>query len=65
MASGADTPSLVQNLSDSPLSHEKCGLQSSVQSAIKGLIEKSFGTTTLGVYEVYDKVFAMWLLRQS
>lgn len=38
---------------------------SSVQSAIKGLIEKSFVTTTLGVYEVYDKFFAMWLLRQS
>jgi hypothetical protein len=37
---------------------------SSVQSAIKGLLEKSFVTTTLGVYEVYDKFFAMWLLRQ-
>ena len=38
---------------------------SSVQSAIKGLLEKSFVTTSLGVYEVYDKFFAMWLLRQS
>ena len=37
---------------------------SSVQSAIKGLLEKSFVTTTLGVYEAYDKFFAMWLLRQ-
>ena len=34
---------------------------SSVQSAIKGLLEKGFVTTTLGVYEVYDKFFAMWL----
>ena len=37
---------------------------SSVQSAIKGLLEKSFVTTALGVYEAYDKFFAMWLLRQ-
>lgn len=37
---------------------------SSVQSAIKGLLEKSFVTSNLGVYEVYDKFFAMWLLRQ-
>ena len=37
---------------------------SSVQSAIKGLVEKSFVTSSLGVYEVYDKFFAMWLLRQ-
>jgi hypothetical protein len=37
---------------------------SSVQSAIKGLLEKSFVTMTLGVYEVYDKFFALWLLRQ-
>lgn len=34
---------------------------SSVQSAIKGLLEKGFVTTALGVYEVYDKFFAMWL----
>lgn len=38
---------------------------SSVQSAIKGLLEKSFVTTSLGVYEVYDKFFAMWLLRHA
>ena len=37
---------------------------SSVQSAIKGLVEKSFVTTNLGIYEVYDKFFALWLLRQ-
>ena len=34
---------------------------SSVQSAIKGLLEKGFVTSTLGVYEVYDKFFSMWL----
>ena len=37
---------------------------SSVQSAIKGLLEKSFVTSSLGVYEVYDKFFSLWLLRQ-
>ncbi len=37
---------------------------SSVQSAIKGLVEKSFVTSALGIYEVYDKFFSMWLLRQ-
>jgi AAA+ ATPase superfamily predicted ATPase len=34
---------------------------SSVQSAIKGLLDKSFVTMNLGVYEVYDKFFALWL----
>lgn len=37
---------------------------SSVQSAVKGLLEKNFITSTLGVYEVYDKFFALWLLRK-
>ena len=36
---------------------------SSVQSAIKGLLEKNFVTSTLGVYEVYDKFFSMWILQ--
>jgi hypothetical protein len=35
---------------------------SSVQSAIKGLLEKNFVTVALGTYEVYDKFFALWLL---
>jgi len=38
---------------------------SSVQSAIKGLVEKSFVTENLGTYEVYDKFFALWLLRYA
>lgn len=37
---------------------------SSVQSAIKGLLEKNFVTNHLGVYEVYDKFFQMWLLEK-
>lgn len=36
---------------------------SSVQAAIKGLLEKDFVTQNLGVYEVYDRFFAMWLMR--
>lgn len=34
---------------------------SSVQSAIKGLLEKEFVTMEMGVYEVYDKIFGLWL----
>lgn len=37
---------------------------SSVQSAVKGLLEKNFITSSLGVYEVYDKFFALWLTQQ-
>ena len=36
---------------------------SSVQAAIKGLVEKQFVTSNMGVYEVYDKFFALWLLK--
>ena len=38
---------------------------SSVQSAIKGLLEKGFVTSTLGVYEVYDKFFSTWLRKDQ
>ena len=37
---------------------------SSVQSAVKGLLDKNFVTTSLGVYEVYDRFFALWLTRR-
>jgi AAA+ ATPase superfamily predicted ATPase len=36
---------------------------SSVQSAIRGLLEKDLVTTELGVYSVYDKFFGVWLKR--
>lgn len=36
---------------------------SSVQSAIKGLLDKNFITTNLGVYEVYDRFFSLWITR--
>ena len=37
---------------------------STVQGAVKGLLEKDFITQELGTYSVYDKFFAMWLLQQ-
>ncbi len=37
---------------------------SSVQAAVKGLLEKDLVTQDLGVYTVYDQFFAQWLLMQ-
>lgn len=37
---------------------------SSVQSALRGLIEKEFVTAEFGKYEVYDKFFALWLRKR-
>lgn len=37
---------------------------SSIQAAVKGLLEKDFITQDLGVYQVYDKFFAQWMLQQ-
>ena len=36
---------------------------SSVQSAIRGLLEKEPVTSENGAYEVYDKFLAMWIFR--
>lgn len=37
---------------------------SSVQSALRGLIEKEFVTNEFGTYEIYDKFFALWLKKR-
>lgn len=37
---------------------------SAVQAGIKGLLEKDFVTQDMGVYSLYDKFFAQWLLQQ-
>lgn len=37
---------------------------SSVQSALRGLIEKEFVTSEFGTYEIYDKFFALWLAKR-
>ena len=42
---------------------QKYGLTaSSVQAAVKGLLEKDFITQDLGIYSVYDNFFAIWML---
>lgn len=38
---------------------------SSVQSAIKGLLDRDLVTNDLGVYSAYDQFFARWILQQS
>lgn len=54
----------AQNLTSSAFVRKyRLTSSSSVQSAIKGLLEKNFVTSNLGVYEVYDKFFALWLLK--
>ena len=37
---------------------------STVQAAIKGLLEKDFITFDTGTYTLYDQFFAQWLLKQ-
>ena len=37
---------------------------SSVQSALKGLLEKDFITKEQGTYQVYDRFFSLWLKEQ-
>ena len=37
---------------------------STVQGAIKGLLEKDFITLDMGTYTLYDQFFAQWLLKQ-
>jgi len=39
-------------------------VSSCFRSAIKGLVEKDFVTTHLGIYQVYALFFQMWLLRE-
>lgn len=36
---------------------------SSVQSALKGLLEKDFVTQEAGAYQIYDRFFGLWLQR--
>lgn len=37
---------------------------STVQAAVKGLLEKDFITQDMGAYSLYDQFFAQWLLQQ-
>lgn len=38
---------------------------SSVRSAVNGLLEKDFVTSDMGVYQIYDKFFELWIRRQK
>lgn len=40
------------------------GSPSTIQTTIKSLLDKQIVTSHLGVYEVYDKLFALWLRQQ-
>ena len=52
----------AQNLTSSAfIKKYRLTSSSSVQSAIKGLLEKNFVTSALGIYEVCDKFFEEWL----
>jgi len=48
-------------LSTAFVSKYHLGSTSSVQAAVKGLIDKDFVTFENGCYEVYDKFFGLWL----
>ena len=37
---------------------------SSVQSAVKGLLEKDFITFEKGDYKIYDRFFELWILEK-
>jgi hypothetical protein len=47
------------------LREEKNAKRKEIAQAIKGLLEKGFVTSNLGVYEVYDKFFSMWLRKDQ
>ena len=52
------------NITSRPFLQRHHLTSSTVQAAVRGLLEKDFITQDLGTYEVYDKFFAQWLLRQ-
>lgn len=52
------------NITSKPFLQRHNLTASTVQAAVKGLLEKDFITQELGTYSVYDKFFAMWLLQQ-
>ncbi|MDD7318571.1 MAG: ATP-binding protein [Prevotella sp.] len=54
----------ARNISSKPFLQRHHLTASSVQAAVKALIEKDFLTSDLGTYSVYDKFFADWLLKQ-
>lgn len=54
----------VKGITSSKFLHTYKLTASSVQGAIKGLLEKDFVTVELGVYSIYDRFFERWLKRE-
>ena len=52
------------NLTSRPFLQRYHLTASTVQAAVKGLLEKDFITHDMGVYTPYDQFFAQWLLLQ-
>lgn len=52
------------NITSQPFLQRHHLTASTVQAAVKGLMEKDFITQELGTYSVYDKFFALWLMQQ-
>lgn len=52
---------VVENITSKAFLQSHSLTASSVQAAVKGLLEKDFITFYMGKYEVYDKFFALWL----
>ncbi len=54
----------VANITSRPFLQQHRLTASTVQAATKGLLDKDFITQDLGIYSIYDKFFAHWLLQQ-
>lgn len=52
------------NITSRPFLQRHHFTASTVQGAVKGLLEKDIITQDLGTYSVYDNFFAMWLMQQ-
>lgn len=52
------------NLTSRPFLQHYRLTASTVQGAVKGLLEKDFITHDMGTYTLYDQFFAQWLMRQ-
>lgn len=53
------------NLTSQPFLQRHRLTASTVQAAVRGLLEKDFITHELGTYSLYDQFFAQWLLQQT
>ncbi|MBO4674215.1 MAG: ATP-binding protein [Bacteroidaceae bacterium] len=54
----------AENVTAKSFLHKYSLTASSVQAALKGLLEKDFITQHLGSYQLSDKFFALWLLQE-